>query len=302
MDSNSLLAPHPNPRPISRPPSGFRPLSRTLTTTPHEHPHERPTKSQDSMLLANLLVSKDFGVVPETKNPETEEKPEKNEDEISGDEFQDDDLNYQDVFGLDEDKLAAEGYELHKKKEGVEFNEEPPARFGSKHKKSTPRWKKEETDLFYEYLKMCGTDFSMISKFFPNRTRKMIVNKFHCEERKGTQKFLDAINNPMSLDVGKFSKINGVDEKDLVDDFLKNKDRLLSGLPVNRPAPEHEDAISGEDDFVDVDSDEEKEEKKKSIVEDDESEQPEHKEEQTTKTNESKEDDEIQGDDNFDSD
>ena len=297
-----LLAPHPNPRQTSRPPTGFRPLSRTQTATTHEHPQEKAQKAQDTMLLSQLLISKDFCATQESQKPQTEE-PEKDDDEIEGDEFQEDDVNYQNVFGLDEEKLEAEGYELQKKKVGVEFDEFPTARFGSKHKKSTPRWKKEETDLFYEYLKMCGTDFSMISKFFPNRTRKMIVNKFHCEERKGKKEFLDALNSPMSLDVSKFSRINGVDEQDLVDDFLKHKDRLLSGLPLNRTEPEHEDAISGEDDFVDVDSDNEQDNSKQvQPPQQPETNNVQNRDTQQQSQTESKQDDEIAGDDNFDSD
>jgi hypothetical protein len=31
---------------------------------------------------------------------------------------------------------------------------------------------------------MCGTDFSLMSKFFPKRTRKKILTKFHYEEAK----------------------------------------------------------------------------------------------------------------------
>ena len=306
---------HPRPppmRPLSRGTSGFRPLSRTQSTV--QHPQERLQKSQDTMLLAQLLVSKEFGAPPESKKPEKEE-PEQNEDEIEGDEFdKEEDVNYQNVFGLDEDKLAAEGYELQKKKVGVEFNELPPARFGTKNKKAAPRWTQEDTDLFYKYLKMCGTDFSMISKFFPGRTRKMIVNKFHCEEKKGKREFLDALNNPMSLDVATFSQINGVNEKDLVDDFLKNKDRLLSGLPLKRPIPEHEDAISGSDDFEDVESDNDDKQKQNNEDNEEQSLKSTHKHKETAQTKETPkestnkapqtthDDDEIDGDDNFDSD
>jgi transcription factor TFIIIB component B'' len=66
----------------------------------------------------------------------------------------------------------------------AEFNEPLPPRFGFQkaEKQSTPRWRQEETSLFYLVLSMCGTDFSMMSKFFPKRTRKMILTKFHYEE------------------------------------------------------------------------------------------------------------------------
>lgn len=46
------------------------------------------------------------------------------------------------------------------------------------------RWEEDSTERFYEALSMFGTDFEMISKLFPGRSRRMIKNKFNCEERK----------------------------------------------------------------------------------------------------------------------
>ena len=94
-----------------------------------------------------------------------------------------------------------------------------------------------------------------------------------------------------------FSKINGVDEKDLIDDFLKNKERLLSGLPLRRPPTEHEDAISGEDDFEDVESENEEKPKEQPTIT-----KPISKEQEPSKPPSSHNDDEIEGDDNFSSD
>lgn len=48
--------------------------------------------------------------------------------------------------------------------------------------KSDP-WSEEETERFYEALRMFGTDFYLISKMFPPKTRKMIKLKFIREER-----------------------------------------------------------------------------------------------------------------------
>ncbi|KAI5208535.1 hypothetical protein E4T39_01305 [Aureobasidium subglaciale] len=48
--------------------------------------------------------------------------------------------------------------------------------------KSDP-WSDEETDRFYEALRMFGTDFFIISKMFPPKTRRQIKLKFIREER-----------------------------------------------------------------------------------------------------------------------
>ena len=45
------------------------------------------------------------------------------------------------------------------------------------------RWKAEETEKFYRALSMCGTDFSLIAQFFPNRSREQVKGKYKIEER-----------------------------------------------------------------------------------------------------------------------
>jgi transcription factor TFIIIB component B'' len=49
------------------------------------------------------------------------------------------------------------------------------------------KWSKEETDMFFDGLRKWGTDFEMISKMFPNRTRHQIKNKFTREEKRCSQ-------------------------------------------------------------------------------------------------------------------
>ncbi|KAJ2723730.1 hypothetical protein GGI07_002439 [Coemansia sp. Benny D115] len=50
-------------------------------------------------------------------------------------------------------------------------------------KTSRKRWKPAETELFYEYLRIHGTDFQMIADQMPNRNRYDIKNKFKAEEK-----------------------------------------------------------------------------------------------------------------------
>lgn len=51
-------------------------------------------------------------------------------------------------------------------------------------KRSKPsKWLTEETDLFYEALGYFGTDFEMIARMCPGRTREMIKSKFKKEEK-----------------------------------------------------------------------------------------------------------------------
>ncbi|KAI7085855.1 hypothetical protein KC356_g5554 [Hortaea werneckii] len=58
--------------------------------------------------------------------------------------------------------------------------------------KSDP-WGEEETDRFYSALQMFGTDFFLISKMFPPKTRKQIKLKFNREEKLDPQRVTDAL-------------------------------------------------------------------------------------------------------------
>ena len=58
--------------------------------------------------------------------------------------------------------------------------------------KSDP-WTEEETERFYGALKMFGTDFLIISKMFPGKTRPQIKSKFIREERLD----LERVNNAL---------------------------------------------------------------------------------------------------------
>jgi transcription factor TFIIIB component B'' len=64
------------------------------------------------------------------------------------------------------------------------------------------RWDEDSTDRFYESLSMFGTDFEMISKLFPGRSRREIKNKFNCEERKDPARITQSLKTRIA--VGKF--------------------------------------------------------------------------------------------------
>ena len=68
---------------------------------------------------------------------------------------------------------------------------------GSFAKRSKPEsWDEEMTDLFYRGLRMFGTDFMMISKMFPGRTRRQIKLKFGSEERKYPERIKETLLGP----------------------------------------------------------------------------------------------------------
>nr|POE56730.1 transcription factor tfiiib component b'' [Quercus suber] len=69
--------------------------------------------------------------------------------------------------------------------------------------KSDP-WTEDETDRFYDALRMFGTDFDIISKMFPPKTRMQVKKKFNREERIDLARINAALlgkeNKPMDLE------------------------------------------------------------------------------------------------------
>jgi transcription factor TFIIIB component B'' len=57
-------------------------------------------------------------------------------------------------------------------------------------------WDEDNTALFYKGLRMFGTDFQMISRLFPGRSRRSIKLKFVNEERKDAQKIKQTLLGP----------------------------------------------------------------------------------------------------------
>lgn len=62
------------------------------------------------------------------------------------------------------------------------------------------RWNAQDTDLFYDALSMCGTDFALISLFFPNRSREQVKGKFKVEERRNPGRVARHLRNRKPLD------------------------------------------------------------------------------------------------------
>ncbi|KAJ5570252.1 uncharacterized protein N7459_009682 [Penicillium hispanicum] len=78
------------------------------------------------------------------------------------------------------------------------------ATYGKRSKTET--WDEEMTDLFYRGLRMFGTDFMVISKLFPGRSRRQIKLKFNNEERRDPQRIKDTLLGPREIiDIATYS-------------------------------------------------------------------------------------------------
>lgn len=70
----------------------------------------------------------------------------------------------------------------------------------------TEKWTEEETELFYRALQLFGTDFSLITKLFPNRNRNQVKNKFLKEEKTARSKIDSVFQSQHSLSTKKIIK------------------------------------------------------------------------------------------------
>ncbi|KAH0566308.1 hypothetical protein GP486_000279 [Trichoglossum hirsutum] len=82
-------------------------------------------------------------------------------------------------------------------------------------REKTEPWDEESTERFYNALRMFGTDFGMISKMFPGRTRRQIKLKFNKEERTDSKRITEALTGPRQLmNIAEFSEITMTEYQD----------------------------------------------------------------------------------------
>ncbi|CEP01470.1 unnamed protein product (mitochondrion) [Plasmodiophora brassicae] len=70
---------------------------------------------------------------------------------------------------------------------------------------TSKKWDAASTERFYQALSKYGTDFSLITKLFPDRTRRHIRNKFKLEERQNPARVDAALLNRKPIDLNDFT-------------------------------------------------------------------------------------------------
>lgn len=94
-----------------------------------------------------------------------------------------------------------------------------------KKKEKSEKWLPEETEKFYKALQIFGTDFSIIMKLLPGRSRKQIKNKFNKEEKANPDKIDIILKTTGSYTLEDFEKSYGKINNLVSDEdpFLKEK-------------------------------------------------------------------------------
>lgn len=90
-------------------------------------------------------------------------------------------------------------------------------------------WDDEQTEQFYQGLRMFGTDFMMISKMFPDTSRAIIKKKYNKEEKLNPDKIFTALNSKEPVDLKAFSEMTDTvfgDPKDFYKELEEEQARL----------------------------------------------------------------------------
>ncbi|MCJ1433787.1 Transcription factor TFIIIB component B [Xylographa pallens] len=104
------------------------------------------------------------------------------------------------------------------------------------------KWNEAMTDQFYDGLRMFGTDFSMICKLFPGKSRKAVKLKFSKEEKSFPERIKSTLlGERLPVDMEEFSKLSNTvykDPKELESDMAEDRKRLEEEQAKEREAIE----------------------------------------------------------------
>ncbi|KAG0333370.1 Transcription factor TFIIIB component B [Podila horticola] len=85
------------------------------------------------------------------------------------------------------------------------------------------KWSEDETELFYKAISQWGTDFGIICKLFPSKTRIAIRNKFKREDRYNRSRVEAALSNKEPIDLDQYSQMTGADYPEVNEDEIIKK-------------------------------------------------------------------------------
>ncbi|KAK2630123.1 hypothetical protein QTJ16_000943 [Diplocarpon rosae] len=107
-------------------------------------------------------------------------------------------------------------------------------------------WDQAATSRFYEGLAQFGTDFEMIAKLFPHRSRRQIKLKFNKEERVNADKINRTMVGPKKkhIDLKNFEKLSDMQLEELADIEARNKKYDQEQLEAEKKLEEAEAEIT----------------------------------------------------------
>ncbi|KAH7047670.1 hypothetical protein BKA57DRAFT_493075 [Linnemannia elongata] len=107
-------------------------------------------------------------------------------------------------------------------------------------KNKSEKWSEEDTELFFEALSQWGTDFGIICKIFPKKSRIAIRNKFKREDRINHARVEQALNKKTPIDLESYSQMTNTEFPEVDELGLVKKPEEDGEEPLFDPAFEDE--------------------------------------------------------------
>ena len=85
---------------------------------------------------------------------------------------------------LKDDKFEEDAKPQISLAEQLLFKKSGPSFIQPKKRLAPAKWSEEESKQFYRILELIGIDFTVMEQFFPKRSRKQLLRKFHKEKKK----------------------------------------------------------------------------------------------------------------------
>ena len=86
------------------------------------------------------------------------------------------------------------------------------------------QWDDLSTDLFYQGLKMFGTDFKMISNMIPGKNRRQVKLKYNAEERSNWAKVQRCLSQKQEVNLDAYATMTGLEFGSVSDVYKKMED------------------------------------------------------------------------------
>lgn len=93
------------------------------------------------------------------------------------------------------------------------------------------KWTRQETELFYKAMEQFGTDFTLIQRLFPSRTRRQVKAKYLKEQNNNDDRIESCMNN-MARNNETYQNLIDVLQSD-----TNNRVEVAAGKGVDRIIP-----------------------------------------------------------------
>ena len=108
------------------------------------------------------------------------------------------------------------------------------------------RWDDQNTEMFYQGLKMFGTDFNMIANMIPGKNRRQVKLKYNFEERLNWPRIQRSLGQKQEVDLEEYATLTGL-EMSNVADVYKQMEEDEKRLREEDEARRREEGIISQD-------------------------------------------------------